>query len=236
MARQSKFQKFEMDTIRRDAIHGAEYNPRIISEDARKRLRKMLAKHGLVQPLVWNKRTGNLVSGHQRLAALDSLERSQDYDLQVAVVDVDEREERVLNVQLNNPSMQGEWDLDKLTEMADAANISPDEFGFSDGDISVLFGDDSPLAEMLADDENVTEAKNTLKEIKEHRAESMAKMQEAQAADFYFTVVCENEAQKRPFSKLLVFPIGRASRMAVFWLGDLASRIVSGSRGKRSGL
>ena len=206
MARQSKFQKFEMDTIRRDAIHGAEYNPRIISEDARKRLRKMLAKHGLVQPLVWNKRTGNLVSGHQRLAALDSLERSQDYDLQVAVVDVDEREERVLNVQLNNPSMQGEWDLDKLTEMADSANISPDEFGFSDGDISVLFGDDSPLAEMLADDENVTEAKNTLKEIKEHRAESMAKMQEAQAADFYFTVVGENEAQKKAILKALGIP------------------------------
>lgn len=206
MARQSKFQKFEMDTIRRSDIHGAEYNPRVISEDARKRLRKMLAKHGLVQPLVWNKRTGNLVSGHQRLAALDSLERSQDYDLQVAVVDVDEREERVLNVQLNNPSMQGEWDLDKLTEMADAANISPDEFGFSDGDISVLFGDDSPLAEMLADDENVTEAKNTLKEIKEHRAESMAKMQEAQAADFYFTVVCENEAQKKAILKALGIP------------------------------
>lgn len=47
MARQSKFQKFEMDTIRRDAIHGAEYNPRIISEDARKRLRKMLASTAL---------------------------------------------------------------------------------------------------------------------------------------------------------------------------------------------
>lgn len=90
--------------------------------------------------------------------------------------------------------------------MADAANISPDEFGFSDGDISVLFGDDSPLAEMLADDENVTEAKSTLKEIKEHRAESMAKMQEAQAADFYFTVVCENEAQKKAILKALGIP------------------------------
>ena len=99
----SKFQKFDMDTISRDQIHGAEYNPRIISEDAKKRLRKMLAKHGLVQPLVWNRRTGNLVSGHQRLAALDSLEKSKNYDLLVAVVDVSEREERVLNVQLNNP-------------------------------------------------------------------------------------------------------------------------------------
>lgn len=206
MAKQSKFQKFEMDTISRDQIRGAEYNPRIISEDARKRLRKMLAKHGLVQPLVWNKRTGNLVSGHQRLSALDSLERTQDYALQVAVVDVDEREERVLNVQLNNPSMQGEWDLDKLTEMADAAAISPAEFGFSDGDIAVLFGDDGRLDELMGDVPEVTEAKDTLREIKEHRAESMAKMQEAQGADYYFTVVCETEAQKKAILKALGIP------------------------------
>lgn len=206
MAKQSKFQSFETDTISRTRISGAEYNPRVISEDARKRLRKMIAKHGLVQPLVWNRRTGNLVAGHQRLAALDSLERSQDYDLLVAVVDVDEREERVLNVQLNNPSMQGEWDMDKLTELAEEAAISPDEFGFSDGDIAVMFGDDGRLDELLGDIPEVTETKNTLKEIKEHRAESMAKMQEAQMADFYFTVVCESEAQKKAILKLLAVP------------------------------
>ncbi|WP_304736861.1 ParB N-terminal domain-containing protein [uncultured Desulfovibrio sp.] len=222
MAKQSKFQSFETDTISRTQICGAEYNPRVISEDARKRLRKMIAKHGLVQPLVWNRRTGNLVAGHQRLAALDSLERSQDYDLLVAVVDVDEREERVLNVQLNNPSMQGEWDMDKLTELAEEAAISPDEFGFSDGDIAVMFGDDGRLDELLGDVPEVTEAKNTLKEIKEHRAESMAKMQEAQAADFYFTVVCESEAQKKAILKLLAVPD---------WEAFVNGRILAGKLG-----
>lgn len=206
MSKHSRFQKFEVDTISRDQIHGAEYNPRVISEDARRRLRKMLAKHGLVQPLVWNRRTGNLVAGHQRLAALDSLERSQNYDLQVAVIDVNEREERVLNVQLNNPSMQGEWDLDKLTAMADEASISPDEFGFSDGDIAVLFGDNGKFDELMGDVSDVTEAKDTLREIKEHRAESMAKMQKEQTADFYFTVVCENEEQKKAILKALAIP------------------------------
>lgn len=48
----------------------------------------------------------------------------------------------------------------------------------------------------MADAPEVEDAKNTLREIKEHRAESMAKMQEAQTADFYFTVVCESDAQK----------------------------------------
>ena len=134
----SKYQKFEVEVISRGEIHGADYNPRVISEDARKRLKRMLAKHGLVQPLVWNRRTGNLVSGHQRLSQLDQLERSQDYDLQVSVVDVDEREEKILNVQLNNPSMQGDWDMD--------------------------------------------------------------------SGEFYFTVVCENEGQKKAMLKALGVP------------------------------
>ena len=34
---------------------------------------------GLLEPLVWNKTTGHLVSGHQRLAQLDSLQRSENY-------------------------------------------------------------------------------------------------------------------------------------------------------------
>lgn len=221
MAETSKYQKFETDVINRSEIRGAEYNPRVISEDARKRLRKMIAKHGLVQPLVWNRRTGNLVAGHQRLAALDSLERSQDYDLQVAVVDVSEREERVLNVQLNNPSMQGEWDLDKLTTLAEDAAIAPDEFGFSDGDIAVLFGDER-LDELMSDTPEVAEAKNSLREIKEHRAESMAKMQEAQSADFYFTVVCESGAQKKAVLKALGVPD---------WESFVNGRLVAGRLG-----
>ena len=170
----SKYQKFEVEVISRGEIHGADYNPRVISEDARKRLKRMLAKHGLVQPLVWNRRTGNLVSGHQRLSQLDQLERSQDYDLQVSVVDVDEREEKILNVQLNNPSMQGDWDMDKLNGLAGENGIDPEEFGFSSGDISVMF--DSDMGGAFSDTEEVAEAKDTLREIKEHRAESTENM------------------------------------------------------------
>lgn len=205
MGKTSKFQKFETEIINRSEIKGAEYNPRVISEEAKKRLRKMIAKHGLIQPLVWNRRTGNLVAGHQRLEALDSLERSQDYALEVAIVDVSEREERILNVQLNNPSMQGEWDLDKLTALSDTANISPDEFGFSSGDIAVLFGDDR-LGNLLIDNNEVTDAKEKIKEIKETRKENMEKMQKEQSADFYFTVVCENEAQKKAILKHFGIP------------------------------
>jgi hypothetical protein len=77
-----KLERYEMQTIRRSQIHGAEYNPRKIGDAERTRLRKGIKKAGLVQPLVWNRRTGTLVSGHQRLSIMDRLvepeERSAD--------------------------------------------------------------------------------------------------------------------------------------------------------------
>lgn len=205
MERISDYQNFEISTISRSEIKGAEYNPRKISKDAKNRLRKMIARHGLVQPLVWNRRTGNLVAGHQRLEALDALERSQDYVLSVAVVDVSEKDERVLNVQLNNPSMQGDWDLDKLAALTEEANISPDEFGFSDGDIAVLFGDDK-FDQIVIDNNEVSNTKQKIREIKDRRNLGKKEMEERSNYNFYFTVVCESDAQKKAILKHLGVP------------------------------
>ena len=99
----SKFQNFEMETINRRNIKNADYNPRYMGEKEKKKLRAALKENGLVSALTWNKRTGNLVGGHQRLEQLDALEKSDDYDLTVCVIDVDEKQEAKLNVQLNNP-------------------------------------------------------------------------------------------------------------------------------------
>ena len=76
----SKYQAYETETIKRSDIKNAPYNPRIMDESAKKRLRKNIAKHGLVAALTWNKRTGNLVGGHQRLEQLDGLEKNKDYE------------------------------------------------------------------------------------------------------------------------------------------------------------
>ena len=127
----SKYENFEMQTIHRSLIKNAEYNPRFMGEKEKKRLRAALKENGLVSALTWNKRTGNLVGGHQRLEQLDSLEKSGDYELTVCVIDVDEKQEAKLNVQLNNPSMQGEWDVEKLWEITQDFDLSMEDMGFS---------------------------------------------------------------------------------------------------------
>lgn len=202
----SRYQKGETRTIARSEIIGAPYNPRVIDEAARKRLMKAIKQDGLIGTLIWNERTGNLVSGHQRLSILDQLEKSQDYALVVTVIDVDERKEKSLNVQMNNQSMQGDWDLDLLANLAADDGIGFDEMGFSEADAQVLFGGDSRLAEMFNDSEGVTEAKDKLKEIKSERKEATERLKKEQSADFMVTLVCSDRDQKVALCKALRIP------------------------------
>jgi hypothetical protein len=54
-------------------IKPARYNPRKISPEALAGLRESLRIFGDLSGLVWNQRTGNIVCGHQRRAALEEL-------------------------------------------------------------------------------------------------------------------------------------------------------------------
>ena len=57
----TKHQRFEIATIQRGQITEAPYNPRIMDGANRKLLDKSMKANGLVEPLVWNKRSGVLV-------------------------------------------------------------------------------------------------------------------------------------------------------------------------------
>ena len=202
----SRFQKGETRTISRSEVHGAPYNPRVIDDAARKRLLKAIKQDGLIGTLIWNERTGNIVSGHQRLSILDQLEKSQDYALVVTVINVDERKEKALNVQMNNQSMQGDWDLDLLANLAADDGLGFDEMGFSEADAQVLFGGDSRLAGLFDDIEEVKEAKDKLADIKKERGEATEQLKTEQSADFMVTLICEDREQKVALCKALRIP------------------------------
>lgn len=206
MTERSKYQKGEMQTLKRSQLKGAEYNPRIIDKESKKRLKKGLQDHGLVSPITWNKRTGNIVSGHQRISQLDALEKNQDYTLDVWVIDVDEAEEAVLNVQLNNPSMQGDWDLDKLALMTEEFNLGFEDMGFTKLDVDFMFDGDERFTEMFETPE-AEEVKTGLAEVKEARAKSKERMQEKNNINFYSVIVFEDEAQKAEFYKKINTPL-----------------------------
>lgn len=116
-SKRSKYQKFEAQEIHRTQISNAPYNPRRIKDTARAKIKKNLKTVGLLSTLVWNKRSGNLVSGHQRLSQLDALEGTEDYTLTVAVVDLDDKTEKEQNIFFNSTTAQGYFDFDALIEI-----------------------------------------------------------------------------------------------------------------------
>lgn len=103
------YQKFEVRNIHRGQLQNAPYNPRKIKDSNRAKLKANLKKNGLLDTLVWNEVTGNLVSGHQRLSILDELTGHDDYFLTVAVVQLTEKEEKEQNLFFNNKNAQGEF-------------------------------------------------------------------------------------------------------------------------------
>lgn len=206
MAKITKYQSYDTEVISRNMIKNAPYNPRIMDESAKKRLRQNIAKHGLVAALTWNKRTGNLVGGHQRLEQLDSLEKSKDYELTVCVVDVDEREEAALNVQLNNPSMQGEWDLDKLANMAEEFDLDLSaDMGFTETDIDLMFDGDDRFSQLFETQEK-EDARASVQQIKDARDANRQKLKEMNSINWFTVIVFENEAARDAFMREISIP------------------------------
>lgn len=202
----SKYQNYDTETINRSEIKNAPYNPRIMDAKAKKRLRQNIAKHGLVAALTWNRRTGNLVGGHQRLEQLDSLEKDKDYELTVCVIDVDEREEAALNVQLNNPSMQGEWDFDKLANMTEEFDLDlKDDLGFTETDIDLMFEGDDRFSQLFETQEGEN-MRGDLEAVKEARKESVQKLADRNSIMWYEVIVFENEEDRDNFMKEISIP------------------------------
>jgi len=106
-----------IESIEITKINPAKYNPRKDlkpGDPEYEKLKRSIREFDIVEPLVWNERTGNLVGGHQRLKVLQELGYTE---VEVSVVDMNEAKEKALNVALNKIS--GDWDMDKLKDVID---------------------------------------------------------------------------------------------------------------------
>ena len=155
----SKYIKSESIELSRSAIRFADYNPRKLSDESRKTLKRGIKKFGLVGGIVVNRRTGlTVVSGHQRLSVMDDLQKfpDNDYCIRVDVIDVDEKQEKELNILMNNPNAQGSWDFDTLAQIV--PDIDWKDAGLTDADLNMIGVDyllqtkeESSIADALSD-------------------------------------------------------------------------------------
>ena len=173
----------------------------------RSALNRISLNTGLLPPLRGISARVILWGGHQRLEQLDSLEKNKDYELTVCVVDIDEREEAALNVQLNNPSMQGEWDLDKLAMMSEEFDLDlSDDLGFTETDIDFMFEGDERFSQLFETQEGEN-MRGDLEKVKAARKEGQERLKERNNIDFYTVIVFENEADRKAFMQAISVPI-----------------------------
>ncbi len=199
---------FDVVEIHRSEVQRAPYNPRLLNDAERRRLKAGLQRHGLVSPVTWNRRTGNLVGGHQRVSQLDALAGTDDYRLRVAAIDVDESREKELNILLNNPNAMGDWDLGALESLLRDDSIDLAGAGFDSADVFRLFGaspleDRSSVEELNALADKVRAARDRYDEIK---ASSGGKRDRE---DFYLVVVFKDEADCTDFLAAAGWPDNR---------------------------
>lgn len=162
--KESKIKQPENREIQRSQINFANYNPRRISPEARKKLKANLKRVGILGGIVWNEITGNLVSGHQRMSVIDEVNKynsetnENDYVIRVEVVRMDEKTEKEQNIFMNNRNVQGDFDSDMLKNLLDGIDYSLaglDDFDLNMlgiGDIDLSVNDDIWRKEDILDD------------------------------------------------------------------------------------
>lgn len=188
-------------------LNPAAYNPRIDlkpGDPDYDRLQRSMDEFGFVEPLVWNRRTGNLVGGHQRLKILTAQGVKQ---VEVSVVDLPLEREQALNVALNK--IGGDWDerklADLLTGLAQIPDFDVSLTGFDSTDISALLDklealddeDDFDLADALeaAEGQPAVTQPGELIELGRHRLlcsdsskpEDVQRLLDGTKADLVFT-------------------------------------------------
>lgn len=179
-----KFTESETIIINRSQITFAPYNPRRQDPRVVAELKKNFKRVGFLGGVVWNQTTGNIVSGHKRIQAMDLIygydgTPGKDYQVRVERVMMDNKTEREQNIFMNSPTVQGAFDSDLLAAMI--PDIDYELAGLDQADITMLsvqtasdFLPSSPITDIM-EDMNAVEAPLAARreEIKEKKRRSL---------------------------------------------------------------
>lgn len=142
----------KIEKMKLDDLNPSDYNPRLDLQagDAEyEKLRRSIETFGLVEPIVYNERTGRVIGGHQRLKVIKELGWKES---DISIVDLHENDEKALNVALNK--IEGDWDRAKLKDLLEELDNGAYDLeitGFEMAEIEQL------MTEFFNEDEEIQE-------------------------------------------------------------------------------
>ena len=150
------------------------------------KLKKSIENFGYADPIIWNERTGMIVSGHQRFQVMKDIAQKEGKELttvQVVKVSMDESKQDGFMIAVNK--ITGLWDEEKLSailrELDEEDRLNT---GFDDYEIATLL-DDNSIQDFTFDEDNEEESHI-------HKASGYA-----------VTIVCNNDIEQEWLKNLL---------------------------------
>lgn len=168
------------------------YNPRkdLKPGDAEyEKLKRSLVEFGYVDPIIWNKQTGNIVGGHQRFKIMRDMGLTK---IKCVVLDIEPTKEKALNIALNKIS--GDWNMPALEDLLKDLESQ----GY---DLSITGFDAEEIREITGDpivDEDDFDLEEALEEIEEP---------ETKPGDVWILgrhrLICGDSTMPEPYTKLM---------------------------------
>lgn len=203
----------ETVTIKRSQIKFAPYNPKKHSEAAIQVQRKNFKDVGFLGGIVWNSLTGNLVSGHKRIMALDihfgyNGSDETDYPVKVEKIELDEKQEKEQNIFMDAKATNTPQDYAMMADIL--PDIDYKNAGLSDSDLhmmSVL----SPNYEKVGTPEQIVSEYQQLEKPYEERKQQIKDLKrairdevsETYMGDPYVTLIFDDIENKALFCEML---------------------------------
>jgi len=132
----------QIEKLKTELLIPADYNPRKdlkAGDPEYEKLKRSIEQFGYVEPVIWNKATGRVVGGHQRLKVLLDMGITE---VECVVIEMDAEKEKALNIALNKIS--GDWDKEKLALLItdlQGADFDVSLTGFEPAELDALFKD-----------------------------------------------------------------------------------------------
>ena len=140
--------ELKIEYVTPESLTPAGYNPRTITPEALEALAALMDAHGFVDPVIARRSDGLIIGGHQRIKANSLRRNPQGLVPVVFLEDITDDMAKALNVALNSPSAQGEYDraaLSGLLDQLDTAGLEVEQLtGFDADHIADLVGGMDP--------------------------------------------------------------------------------------------
>lgn len=126
-------------TVKRSEIKLNPYNPKRHTDEEVKLQVKNIKKNGYLGGIVYNIQSGNLIDGHRRVQALDTIHKydgtpETDYDIKVETVDFDEKTELEQMTYMATQNAKADWNL--IADYIDI--IDPETVGLTPEEIKAI--------------------------------------------------------------------------------------------------